>query len=244
MIQNISSEEYDLKFPKNSHLRIMGDSLLNIKNPTVLEFGVERGTSTKSFIWLMEKLDGKIYSVDIKDCSNISNSKNWFFLKSNDLKINYVLDEFKEIKNIGVDLIYIDSYHENFHVNKLLNLYFKYLKKNRSIFIDDIDNKEYRDHYSRKKRFGIFDPSYWRISFQCIVYDLIDEATKEFYYNNFDKTYYIKYFGENGLGRLDKISEFLDEPNAPKKLWNYNLILRLIYPYLKKLRNLLKFIKN
>ena len=44
--------------------------------------------------------------------------------------------------------------------------------------------------------------------------------------------------GSNFAG---SIFEFLDEPNTPKKLWNYNLILRLIYPYLKRLRNFLKF---
>ena len=44
----------------------------------------------------------------------------------------------------GVDLIYVDSYHEDKHVQKLLSLYFKYVKKNGAIFVDDIDNLYFR----------------------------------------------------------------------------------------------------
>ena len=232
MNQDILENEYITKFRKGSHLGKMGDFLRKKKNPTILEFGVERGSSTKSFIWLIEKLNGKIYSVDINDCSNVSSSDNWKFLKSDDLKIDYVLNNFQEIKNSGVDLIYIDSYHENFHVSKLLNLYFKYVKKDGAIFIDDIDNIEYRKNYSIKKR--------WAIFWQCIVYDLTSEAIKEFYYNNMEKTHYTKYFGENGLGKFYKLSNLFEEPNPYKKLWNYNILIKILYPYLRKLFNLIK----
>ena len=178
MHQDIFENEYIKKFPKGSHIGKMGDFLRTKKNPTILEFGVERGSSTKHFIWLTEKLDGKIYSVDINDCSNVSNASNWHFLKSDDLNIEYVLNNFTEIKKSGVDLIYIDSYHENFHVSKLLTIYFKYVKKEGAIFIDDIDNIEYRIDYSKKKG--------WSKFWQCIVYDLTSEAIKEFYYNNME----------------------------------------------------------
>ena len=232
MNQDILENEYITKFPKGSHIGKMGDFLRKKKNPTILEFGVERGSSTKSFIWLIEKLNGKIYSVDINDCSNVSSSDNWKFLKSDDLKIDYVLNNFQEIKNSGVDLIYIDSYHENFHVSKLLNLYCKYVKKDGAIFIDDIDNIAYRKNYSIKKR--------WAIFWQCIVYDLTSEAIKEFYYNNMEKTHYTKYFGENGLGKFYKLSNLFEEPNPYKKLWNYNILIKILYPYLRKLFNLIK----
>ena len=129
-------------------------------------------------------------------------------------------------------MIYIDSYHENFHVSKLLNLYFKYVKKDGAIFIDDIDNIEYRKNYSIKKR--------WAIFWQCIVYDLTSEAIKEFYYNNMEKTHYTKYFGENGLGKFYKLSNLFEEPNPYKKLWNYNILIKILYPYLRKLFNLIK----
>lgn len=210
---------------KKSHLMIMIESLKGKKNPKVLELGVERGRSTNFFLRYLEKTDGKLFSIDINDCSKSANSKNWYFLQSNDLHKDYILDKFDEIKREGVDLIYIDSYHENFHVLKLLNIWFKYVKKNGSIFIDDIDNFPFRK-----------EKDIWN----CIVYDLTSEIIEEFYYNNKEKTTYTKYFGENGLGKIYKLSEFNDEPNTTKKIWKYNYFFKLIYPYLRKLK---KFIK-
>ena len=235
MNKDILENEYTEKFPKGSHIRRMGNFLRKKKNPIILEFGVERGTSTKSFVWLAEKLNGKVFSVDIDDCSSVSNSINWKFLKSDDLKIYHVLNKFVEIKENGADLIYIDSYHENFHVIKLLNLYFEYVKKNGAIFIDDIDNVSYRKRYSVKKNW----PAFW----QCIVYDLTSDAVKEFYYNNMEQVYYTKYYGENGLGKFYKLSDLFEGPNHYKKLWKYNILIKIMYPYLRKLSNLINLKK-
>jgi hypothetical protein len=218
-------EEYEDIFHKGSHLRIMADSLLEKKNPCILECGVERGTSTKAFVWLAEKLNGHVYSIDIDNCSKVVFSRNWTFLQSDDREIDFVLGNFKEVKEKGADLIYIDSYHENFHVEKLLNLYFEYVKKDGSIFVDDIDSFPFRE----KK-------DIWN----SIVYDLTDDVVKEFYYNNSEKTIYTKYFGENGLGNFYKTAKLFEKPNPKKKIWNYNIILKLLYPYLRKIK---KFIK-
>jgi hypothetical protein len=211
---------------ENSHLRIMTDFLNNIENPKVLELGVERGSSTKAFLWYLEKKNGKLFSVDINDCSNVVNSKNWKFIQSNDLNHNYILENFDEIKKNGIDLIYIDSYHENHHVLKLLNIWFKYLKKEGAIFIDDIDSLPFR-----KKK------DIWN----SIVYDLTEDTVKNFYYNNVEKTLYTKYFGENGLGKLYKLAEFMEEANQVKKIWNYNPIIKIIYPFLRKIKKILNF---
>ena len=211
---------------KNSHLRLMTDFLEKKKNPTVLELGVERGSSTKAFLWYLEKTDGKLFSIDIDDCSKVANSKNWNFLQSNDLNSDYILENFDEIKKEGVDLIYIDSYHENFHVLKLLNIWFKYLKKDGAIFIDDIDSYPFRK---------IKD------TWNSIVYDLTDDIIKEFYYNNSEKVLYSKYFGENGLGKIYKLVNFNVEANKTIKIWNYNPLIKIIYPYLRQIKKLISF---
>ena len=212
-----------------SHLRIMTDFLLEKSNPSILELGVERGSSTKAFVWFAEKVNGKVFSVDIDDCSKVVHSPNWKFLKSNDLDKNYILKNFDEIKEKGVDLIYIDSYHENFHVTKLLNLWFKYLKKDGAIFIDDTDGFPFREK---------------KDTWNSIIYDLIDEAAKEFYYKNTENIIYTKYmnFPENGLVKLYKTSNFLEEPNFDRKIWNYNIFIKIVYPYLRKIRKLIKII--
>ena len=236
MSQNTLEEVYKKEFSRGNHLEIMCDFLRKKKNPIILEFGVNTGGSTKSFISLAKELDGKVFSVDIKDCSNVSNSDNWKFLKSDDLKIDYILQSFPEIKENGADLIYIDSYHENFHVSKLLNLYFKYTKKNGAIFISDIDGIFHRKKYSFQKRLT----DLW----QCIVYDLTSDAVREFYYNNMEKGYYCKHYGETGLGMYNKTSNFLDEANPEKKLWNYNIFIKILYPHFKKLAKAIKSKKN
>jgi len=211
---------------KNSHLRIMTDFLNNKNNPVVLELGVERGGSTKVFLWYLEQTNGKLFSVDIADCSNSAKSEKWNFIQSNDLNKDFILEQFDEIKKNGVDLIYIDSYHENYHVLKLLNIWFKYLKKDGAIFIDDIDSFPFR----KKKD-----------TWNSIVYDLTNEAVKDFYYNNIKKTLLTVYFGENGLGKIYKLTEFNDEANKMEKIWNYNSLIKLIYPYLRKIKKIFKF---
>lgn len=218
-------KEYENIFQQGSHLRIMADSLLEKENPCILECGVERGSSTKAFVWLAEKLNGHVYSIDIDNCSKVLSSKNWTFLQSDDCEIDFVLGAFKEVKEKGADLIYIDSYHENLHVKKLLNLYFEYVKKDGSIFVDDLDNIAFR-----KKK------DIWN----SIVYDLTDDAVKEFYYNNLEKTTYTKHFGENGLGNFYKTAKLFEKPNLKKKIWNYNIIIKILYPYLRKIKKLIK----
>ena len=208
---------------KNNHLRLMIDFLQKKKNPVILELGVERGTSTKAFVWFAEKNNATVYSVDINDCSKVLNSDKWNFIQSNDLHVDFILKKFNEISVNGVDLIYIDSYHENFHVLKLINIWFKYLKKEGAIFIDDVDSLPFR----KKKD-----------KWNSIVYDLTNEAIKEFYYSNEDKVFYTQYFGENGLAKLQKETDLFDQPNPVKKMWNYNPLIKYLYPFLRRLKKL------
>ena len=83
----------------SNHIDLMISFISQKKRPVVLEFGVERGSSTKKFIEFAEKNSGKVFSVDIADCSNVSNSECWKFLQSNDLNVEHVIDTFNEIKN-------------------------------------------------------------------------------------------------------------------------------------------------
>ena len=108
---------------------------------------------------------------------------------------------------------------------KLLNLWFKYLKKDGAIFIDDIDSFPFRKN-----------KDVWN----SIVYDLTHEAIEEFYYNNIDKVAYTKYYGENGLAKIKKFTNLYDDPNPIKKIWKYNFFVKLIYPYLRKIKNFFK----
>ena len=47
------------------------EDIKNTKNIKILEFGVREGNSTKFFLELCEKNNGKLYSVDIDDYSKL-----------------------------------------------------------------------------------------------------------------------------------------------------------------------------
>ena len=95
------------------------DDLIKVKNPTILEFGVRQGVSTKMFIEICEKNMGKLYSLDIDDYSNKFSSTTWKFIHSRDDNFDYVS---KNIPN-KFDLIYLDSFHNAEHVKKIFEQY-------------------------------------------------------------------------------------------------------------------------
>ena len=110
------------------------DQIKNIQNPSIIEFGVKEGRSTKMFLDLCDKNNGKLFSVDITDYSSLFNNKNWNFILSRDDNFEYLEDKLPK-KN---DIIYLDSLHEADHVEKIFYYYFKKLKINGLFYIDDI----------------------------------------------------------------------------------------------------------
>ena len=119
----------------------------DIKNINILEFGVREGRSTKMFLDICAKNEGKLISVDVDDYSNLFNDNNWTFLKTRDDDYQKVSSYFSE----DFDIILIDSLHEPNHVSKLIYTYWKHLKLNGSMYIDDISwlpymKNSWRDH--------------------------------------------------------------------------------------------------
>ena len=85
-----------------------------INKPNILEFGVENGRSTLKFLDLCHRKDGNLFSVDVIDCSKIIKDSRWSFLQTRD-------DNFELVKSkipAQLDIIYLDSVHEAFHVEK------------------------------------------------------------------------------------------------------------------------------
>jgi predicted O-methyltransferase YrrM len=124
------------------------EDIKNIKNISILEFGVREGNSTKFFLEICDKNNGKLYSVDINDFSHLFKKDNWKFIHSSDDDFEKVIRESQK----SFDLILIDSFHDPDHVKKLIFYYFQFLKKNGMIIIDDISwipycKNSYRDHF-------------------------------------------------------------------------------------------------
>ena len=122
---------------KNNHSifkklkNFLDDDLKKIKKPYVLEFGVREGIST--FYFLKEIKAKKLISVDINDCSNVINDKNWTFLKSRDDNQKLINSYLKK----KMDIIYLDTIHTAKHVEKIIYMYFSKIKKGGYFVIDD-----------------------------------------------------------------------------------------------------------
>lgn len=112
----------------------MKDQLLDLRNIKILEFGVERGRSTKIFLDLCKNNNGELYSVDIKDCSQLFKDTKWNFIKSRDDNFDYVKNKIPK----EFDVIYLDTIHEANHVEKIFYNYFDLLKIGGEFYIDDI----------------------------------------------------------------------------------------------------------
>ena len=127
-------DDYIGKIEKN-----IFDKIKEKKDLIILELGVQNGASTKKFLEICDRNKGHLYSVDIVDCSKVSDNKNWTFIQSRD-------DNFDLIKSkipSEIDILYIDSLHEANHVNKIIYGYYDLLKLGGMIFIDDISHLPY-----------------------------------------------------------------------------------------------------
>jgi|TARA_B110000259_G_scaffold159911_1_gene183159 predicted O-methyltransferase YrrM len=134
------------------------EKIKNIKNIQILELGVNKGVSTKKFLKLCELNNGFLTSIDIDDCSQVVKSDKWNFIHSSD-------DNFELIDKVipkEIDFLFIDSFHEASHVEKVFYHYYNFLKEDGICIIDDTSwlpyiKNEYRDNssneYTNRKTF-------------------------------------------------------------------------------------------
>jgi len=184
--------EYDNKLEQ-----FMFSDILGKKNLTILEFGVRAGTSTKKFVQHCELNGGHVYSVDVDDCSGILKSDQWKFLHCRD-------DNFAFIeKNIPseFDIIYLDSFHNAKHVEKIFYHYYPFLKKDGKFYFDDISNIPYlKDNY--------------RDNFNCEInnqetFNMLLEILRA---NNENIDLYFSFIG-SGMAKISKKNNsMLDKP--------------------------------
>ena len=134
----------------NNKLDYIIEKIKNIKNINILELGVQRGSSTKKFLDVCESNNGFLTSIDIDDCSKVSNSDRWKFIHSSD-------DNFEKIDKIiskSFDFVFIDSLHEPNHVKKIFYHYYDLLKVDGLCIIDDISWIPYTKNEYRNNEFA------------------------------------------------------------------------------------------
>jgi predicted O-methyltransferase YrrM len=210
-------DDYTNKIDRN-----LFDLIQNIENPVILELGVQNGLSTKKFLDICNKNNGFLYSVDIDDCSNVSNDKKWTFIKSRD-------DDFDLIKSQipkEIDILYIDSLHEADHVSKIIFEYYNLIKVGGFIFIDDISHLPYVKN-------GVRNNFYCEINNQETFNILL-----EIYFSNYDKIDLNFSFVSSGLAIIKKKNnKILDKKIKVKsRKFSFKNIIRKLVHLIKKNR--------
>ena len=190
-------------------ISLIKDYIKDIEKPNILELGVQEGRSTKMFLEVCDQNDGNLISIDILDCSKVSDNPRWKFIHSSD-------DNFEVINqhlNKNIDVLLIDSLHEPNHIRNVFYNYFKYLKINGLIFIDDVVwlpyvKGEYRD--------SEFVENINRRTFDKIL---------EIYNSNKENMKLDINFNGSGLAIIKKIKDLL---NDEEKIKNRSLSLKNI----------------
>ena len=191
-----------------------------VENINILELGVRKGISTKKFIEVCNRNNGKLTSIDIDDCSQVLNDSNWQFIHSSDDNFDHI--DKKIDKNF--DLLYIDSYHEPNHVQKVFYHYFEFVNLGGLCVIDDISwlpycKNEYRDN-----------------EFTEIINKSIFNKILEIYNQNKENISLEFFFEGSGLAIIKKKTTTL---NKPQKIFSRefsfkNLLKRVIKTRPKK----------
>ena len=188
----------------------MHSEIAKRKSPLILELGVDRGQSTKVFLnAIQDKVSSHLISVDIRDCSDVSDSRLWTFVKMDSSNVKGILKKVPILKK-GIDVIYIDSLHTPEHVSKEVYGWFPFLKKGGVIFFDDIDSNPYL-RGQRKDNVGI------EISNRKIL-----ELIESIFLSNLDIIDFELIKGSTGLARLEKICEKGVNLKPPKKIKKRN----------------------
>ena len=118
-------------------------------NPSILELGVQRGSSTKKFLNLCEINNGYLYSVDVDDCSKVVNNNRWTFIQSRDDNFKYIKSKIPK----NIDVIFIDTKHEAEHVENLIYNYYDLVSPGGYIFVDDISHLPY---FPQKNKYDFY----------------------------------------------------------------------------------------
>lgn len=146
----IITKPQDLTNLSNNKLsNFIYENVKDIQNPQILEFGVRAGHSTKFFLSLCKKNNGKCFSIDMIDYSNLFNDENWKFIHSKDDAFSFIKNQIPK----KFDIIFLDTLHEAQHVEKIIYNYYDMLKPNGYFIVDDISwvpylKNSWRDNFN------------------------------------------------------------------------------------------------
>jgi predicted O-methyltransferase YrrM len=173
--------------------------------PTILELGTARGESTTVFLQACHERSGRLVSVDIDDCSDVSDSQRWTFVQADSADVDAVVEKSPVLIG-GIDVLYVDSLHRRSHVEKEIKGWYPLLNQGGHIFLDDVDSNPYR--LGNRKDNVLAE----------IAFDEIREFVQAFFYANDDQLSLDITFGSTGLAHMHKISPRGTMPAPARRL--------------------------
>lgn len=187
-----------------TQLMTMYRKVIEKTKPTILELGTDKGQATTIFLQACEDTGGRLVSVDIRDCSDVSDSPRWKFVQSDSVDVEFVLSQAPFLKE-GIDVLYVDSVHTREHVECELMGWYAYMNEHAWIFFDDVDPNPYRKG-NRKDGF-----------LAELAWSEVREYVEAFFYANEDRSYLNMLYGSTGLACLYKLSPLgtVPEPARP-----------------------------
>ena len=211
------------QFEKSAYERKIKDTvstyLEKINTPNILEFGVRKGISTSIFLELCNNNDGKLFSVDIVDYSNLFKDSKWTFINSRDDNIKYI----EKLIPSHLDMLHIDSLHEANHVEKIINLYYSRIKPGGFILIDDISCLPYLKN-RKKNSFG-----------NELANQETFEIIQEIYASNIENFDLNFSFVDSGLAIIKKLNTnpIMERKKLNFRKYSFTNLFRKVYKSLK-----------
>jgi len=196
--------------------------------PVILELGTQRGQSTAVFLQICSENGGHVYSVDIDDCSDISDSSDWTFIRSDSTDVENIIKNAPELIN-GIDVLLIDSLHKRSHVEKEFWNWLELLNEGALIIFDDVDPHNYR---KKSRKDDVYAEFYW---------EDIQEFVFEVFRQNELKLSLEMHYGSSGLAIMTKRTPKGDSLNRVKKItYRTRSVVWKIFMKISHLKHLLK----
>lgn len=172
-------------------MKVLYDTASSYNKPTIVELGTDRGLSATMFLQACKQNDGRLVSVDIRDCSQVSDDERFYFVQSDSTAADDIARSRPFLKD-GIDVLYVDSLHERQHVEREVRNWWPYLKAGSTIIFDDVDPHVYRPG-QRKDNAG--SERNWQQ-----IYDFVTEL----FWANVDDLEFTVHFGSTGLAVISK----------------------------------------
>ena len=127
----------------NDHLPLLFIESLRTNPRLIVELGVEKGQSTFALERVARLCNSKLVSVDLVDCSNVSQWEDWIFIRKNDLEFAEMFTSWCKENDIKpeIDILFIDTEHHYEQTIKEIRQWFPYLSKKAKVFFHDSNVK-------------------------------------------------------------------------------------------------------